>query len=257
MNTAPATNPFSLEGKLILVTGASSGIGRATAIECSRMGGRVVLVARRKAELEETLCMMSGQGHEIVAADLLLGEELGPWLMELAGKHGPFNGLVHSAGISAIMPIKATSERTYRDTMSINLDTSYWLIKGFRQKKVHAPVSSVVLLGSVSGTMGTAGLTAYCASKGALIGLAKAAALELVADNVRVNVISPAWVRTAMVDEAWRYLTPINKQKIEAAHPMGLGQPEDVAYAAVYLLSDASRWVTGVNLPVDGGYTAA
>lgn len=252
-----AHNPYSLHGKTILVTGASSGIGRAVAAESSKLGARLILVSRRKVELEETLSLLAGCNHEIVVADLDMGESLCGWMQEVADRIGKISGLVHSAGVSATLPLKATSQDEYRKLMAINLDASYWLIKAFRQKRVHDMYGSVVLMGSVSGTMGTAGLTAYCASKGALIALAKAAALELVADNVRVNVISPAWVRTTMVDKAWRYLTPNNKQRIEAAHPMGLGQPEDVAYAAVYLLSDASRWVTGVNLPVDGGYTAA
>ncbi len=252
-----AHNPYSLQGKTILVTGASSGIGRSIAVEGSKLGARLILVSRRRAELEETLSLLCGSDHHVVVADLDMGDRLCGWMQEVADKTGKISGLVHSAGVSATLPLKATSQDEYRKLMAINLDASYWLIKAFRQRRVHATCGSIVLLGSVSGTMGTAGLTAYCASKGALIALAKAAALELVVDNVRVNVVSPAWVRTTMVDEAWRYLTPLNKQKIEAAHPMGLGQPEDVAYAAVYLLSDASRWVTGVNLPVDGGYTAA
>jgi NAD(P)-dependent dehydrogenase (short-subunit alcohol dehydrogenase family) len=251
------TNPYSLRGKTILVTGASSGIGRAIAVESSKLGARLILVSRRRAELEKTLSLLVASDHHVVVADLDMGERLCGWMQDLAGRIGTIDGLVHSAGISKMLPLKATSQDEYRKLMAINLDASYWLIKAFRQRRVHATRGSIVLLGSVSGTTGSAGLTAYCASKGALIALAKAAALELVADNVRVNVISPAWVRTPMLDEAWSQLTPLSKQRIEAVHPMGLGQPEDVAYAAVYLLSDASRWVTGVNLPVDGGYTAA
>jgi NAD(P)-dependent dehydrogenase (short-subunit alcohol dehydrogenase family) len=113
-----------------------------------------------------------------------------------------------------------------------------------------------VLLGSVSGTVGTAGLTAYCASKGALLGLAQSAALEFIRDSVRVNVVSPALVQTALAESYASSVSEEGKSENLASHPMGIGRPEDVAYAAIYLLSDASAWVTGTNLVVDGGYTA-
>jgi NAD(P)-dependent dehydrogenase (short-subunit alcohol dehydrogenase family) len=249
-------NPFSLKDKLILITGASSGIGRQTAIECSRMGARLILVARRVEELEKTRDDLCGGDHVIVPQDLSIGEKLVPWVRELSTKHGVLDGLVHSAGFAITMPIMATTEPMYRQMMSINLDASYWLLKGFRQRGSHSATASVVLIGSVSGIVGVPGLTSYCASKAGLIGLTHAAALELVKDSIRVNTISPALVDTELAKTYSEAIPTEKKAETLSLHPMGLGRAEDVAYAAVYLLSNASRWVTGINLVVDGGYTA-
>jgi NAD(P)-dependent dehydrogenase (short-subunit alcohol dehydrogenase family) len=251
-----SVNPFTLEGKSVLVTGASSGIGRSVAIETSKLGARVLLSGRNELELHNTLKEMHGDGHEIITQELAQGEVLVSWVKELAARLGPLHGLVHCAGISVTMPLKATTGELYERILSINLNTAYWLLKGFRQRGVHAEPASVVFLASVSGVVGTSGLSAYCASKGGLISLAKSAALELVSDKIRVNVISPAWVQTSMVAEAFKSLPEPNKQSILANHPLGIGEPEDVALAAVYLLSDAAKWVTGANFAIDGGYTA-
>ena len=250
------SNPFSLAGKCVLITGASSGLGRATAVECSKAGARLLLVARRSAELETTRVMLAGDGHEIVPFDLVNNGDLMPWMRSLSDRVGPLHGMVHAAGISETMPIKATSEDLYRKIMCINLDAAYGLVKAFRHRKVHADGASIVLLASVSGVVGTAGLTAYCASKGGLIALAKAAALELLADKIRVNVVSPALVRTHLAETYSAAIPEENKQATLANHPMGMGEPEDVAYAVIYLLSDAAKWVTGANFAIDGGYTA-
>lgn len=249
-------NPYSLAGKRVLITGASSGIGRATAIECSKAGAKLVLVARRPDELAQTLDMLTGGGHEVVPCDLAGHADLLPWMREITDRVGPLHGLVHAAGISVTMPLNATSEKLYRSIMSINLDAAYALVRAFRHRAVHADTSSIVLLASVTGVVGTAGLTAYCASKGGLISFAKAAALEIASAKVRINTISPAWVLTPMVADAWKLLSEAHRLQIEDSHPLGIGEPEDVAYAAIYLLSDAAKWVTGANFAIDGGYTA-
>lgn len=249
-------NPFALHGKKILITGASSGIGKSTAIEASKLGAKIILVGRRVDELKNTFAQLLGEGHKVEPFDLSSGSEIVGWILKLGEQFGPIDGLVHSAGESLLMPIRSISEIQYRKIMSINLDAAYWLTKGFRQKKVKSTSSSVVFISSVSGSVGNPGLTAYCASKSALIGLAKSSALELAKEGVRVNVVSPALIDTAMASSYALALTEEEKTKILETHPLGMGAPEDVAFSVIYLLSNASKWVTGANLAIDGGYTA-
>jgi len=250
-------NPFSLSDKRILITGASSGIGRACAIECSKLGANVILVARREDELQKTKALLAEGTHRIEIADLSLGEPLVYWLKDLAGRTGPLDGLVHSAGIAHVLPIRGVEADLFSALMSVNLGAAYWLAKGYRMRGVRATHGSLIFLSSVLGIVGQPGASAYCASKGALITLAKSLALEFSKENITVNCIAGGHVRTAITDQVTSSMPAENFRAIEAMHPLGIGSPEDIAHAAVYLLSDAARWVTGSTLVVDGGYTAA
>lgn len=220
------------------------------------MGATVVMAARREDELRRTLGMMRGNNHGIAPFDLAQGHAIVAWMCETVARFGRFDGLVHCAGTSYTMPIRATSEDLYRKIFALNQDAAYWLTKGFRHRLHHNDNGSIVIISSVAGMVGTAGLSAYSASKGAIISFARSVAIELVADKIRVNVISPALVATPLFEEYASGVPEENRKRKEAAHPMGIGIPEDVAHATIFLLSDASRWVTGINLPVDGGYTA-
>ena len=246
-----------MEGKRILVTGASSGIGRSCAIELSKLGASIIIVARRKNHLEETLSMMSGSSHSVAPFDLTTGEKIVTWMKELCRDSGPVDGLLHSAGISFTLPIRATTQDMLASVISANLESSYFLAKALRQKGVRSISSSLVMIGSVMSLVGQPGLTAYSASKGALITLAKSLALEFAAEGIRVNVIAPGHVHTPMADTVEKSLPEEAVKKIAASHPLGVGKPEDIAFACAYLLSDAARWVTGTTLVVDGGYTAS
>jgi NAD(P)-dependent dehydrogenase (short-subunit alcohol dehydrogenase family) len=250
-------NPFSLLGKTILVTGASSGIGRSCAVEFSKLGARLILVARRDEQLKETLRLMAGDGHHIEPYDLTRGEEIVSWMKALAMKTGLLDGMVHAAGISTTLPVRATSQDTFRHIISINLESGYFLCKAFRQRGVRNHTSSVALIGSVMSLVGQPGLSAYCASKGALLTMAKSLALELAAEKIRVNVIAPGHVQSPMAEAVERSLPEEAMKALRANHPLGTGRPEDVAYAAAFLVSEAGRWITGTTLVVDGGYTAA
>jgi len=145
-----------------MITGASSGIGRSCAIECSRLGARVVLVARRNDELEKTLALLDGNGHRVAPFDLLDTKGISTWFANLSKELGPFDGLVHAAGIVVTMPIKATSEELYNRILHSNLDTSYWVVKAFRQRHMHAANASIVLIASTSGTVGMPGYLPMC-----------------------------------------------------------------------------------------------
>lgn len=250
-------NPFSLVGKRILITGASSGIGRACAIECSKLGAEIVLVARREAELQKTKNALAEGRHHIRVIDLAIGEKLVGWCKEVTSHVGTIDGIVHAAGISKTLPVRATSFDDYRAVMNTNLDAAFFLAKGIRQRGVRGISCSIVFIGSVMSLVGQPGLVAYSASKSALVSMTKSLALELANENIRVNLLAPGHVQTAMAMQAEASIPPEAMETIAKNHPLGIGRPDDIAHAAAYLLSDASRWVTGTTMIVDGGYTAA
>jgi len=248
--------PFDLTGQAILVTGASSGIGRATAIVLSRLGARLWLVGRNVDRLEATRQALTVAEHICVPFDLNVFEEIPIWLQNLAAKHGRLDGLVNCAGVHNLTPLKTMGTSQVESLWRINVSAGLWLLKGFRHRTVNNAGGSVVLVSSVAGLVGQAAISAYAASKGAIIAMTKSAALELVHDNIRVNCLAPGFVQTEMTIGLSAILTRDNLELIQQAHPLGLGQPEDVAHAAAFLLSSAARWITGSVLVVDGGYTA-
>lgn len=249
-------DPFSLTGKHILVTGASSGIGREIAIWLSKQGALLTLAARDVSRLELTMSMMAGSAHRIEIIDFLEGSDISQWLKSLAKTSSPFDGLVHAAGVQMPMPIRATSLSHWERIMTTNVTSGFSLIKAFRQKGVFNSGSSIVLLSSVMAKAGGSALLGYCASKGAVESMVRAAAVELAREGIRVNAIAPGIVQTELVDTLESMVGSDAMSAIEQRHPLGFGNPKDVAYAANYLLSPAARWVTGTSLVIDGGYLA-
>lgn len=251
-----AFNPMDLSGCTILVTGASSGIGRETAILTSRLGARLLLVARNQERLTRTLEQLEGTGHHMQVIDLAQTGQLLGWLKEMAREIGPLHGLVHSAGVHSTRAIRFLTEEALSEVMTVNVGAAVALVRAFRQKGVWATNSSVVLISSVMGLVGQPGVAAYCASKGAIVALTKSLALELASDGIRVNCVAPGQVKTEMTDRQWEGLSTDQKAVIAAMHPLGIGTALDVANAIAFLLADTSRWITGSTLVVDGGYTA-
>jgi NAD(P)-dependent dehydrogenase (short-subunit alcohol dehydrogenase family) len=249
-------NPMELENRIILVTGASSGIGRETAILLSQLGARLILVGRNAVQLEKTLALLEGTAHQVHAFDLSALDDIPRWMKEIIGESGPLHGLVHSAGMQFTRPLRITTVETMEDLMRVNVTAALFLAKAFRQKGVSTTGSSMVFLSSVMGIVGQAGQAAYSASKGALVTLTKSLALELSREDIRVNCVAPAVVRTEMTERMLQSLTPEQVTQIEAMHPLGIGNPRDVANAIAFLLADTGRWITGTTLVVDGGYTA-
>lgn len=245
-----------LEGKHYVVLGASSGIGRATAGRIAEAGGRVTLVARREAVLCEVRAAMQGSHHEVSACDISEPDALIDVIKAAAKLSGPIAGVVHSVGVHRAVPIRFTKPEGVRKAFEVNVFSAFELLRAVRQKDVCGPGASVVLLSSVLGIVGQAGAALYSSTKGALITLARSAALELAPDNIRVNCVAPGVVETEMTESFRENLTEAQFAAIVSQHPLGIGLPDDVAHAIVFLLSDKSRWITGSVLTVDGGYTA-
>jgi len=246
-------NPFSLEGKTILVTGASSGIGRSIAIECSKMGAVVVLNGRNEERLQETLCMMEGDSHRMIIADIACQDEID----RLAKEVSTLDGCVLCAGIPQVCPVKYFKRDDIEDIFSVNAIAPMMITSSLVKKKKIRKGSSVVLIESVSGVfVGTRGDVSYNASKAALNGFLKGAALELAGQGIRVNAINPGLVPTNILNLTNQVFAESHHTDIMMdSYPLKrYGTPEDIAYGAIYLLSDASSWVTGTNLVIDGGY---
>lgn len=249
-------NPMDLTGKTIMVTGASSGIGQATSILLSQLGAKVILVARDLEALKLTQAHMAEGPHHLAVFDLLQTDAIPLWMKDLSQKIGALDGLVHCAGTHVAKPLRMINTETMNNIMQLNVNAAIALAKGFRQKNVVNMAGSIVLLSSVVGLVGQPGITAYAASKGAIIAITKSLSLELALEKIRINCVVPAVVHTAMSDKLLGMMTPEQIKAVHAQHPLGLGEPIDVAYAIAFLLSTAARWITGSHLVVDGGYTA-
>lgn len=250
------SNPFTLEGKTILVTGASSGIGRGIAVECSKMGAKMVINGRNRERLQETCEMLSGEGHVMIQADLSLQEGIDRLVEECA----VVNGCVHSAGIPKICSVKHIDRTLLEEIVNINETAPILITSQLLKKKKLQKKSSVVFIASMSGIfMANTGEGPYAATKGALSGFVKTAALELAPQGTRVNAICPGLVPTDILKLSNTIFSEEHlKEVMSDRYPLKrFGTPEDVAYAAIYFLSDASSWITGVNLLVDGGYCIA
>ncbi|MBI1184762.1 SDR family oxidoreductase [bacterium] len=249
-------NPMDLSEHRILVTGASGGIGRVTCILLSNLGAKVILVARREDALNETLSLMSGTDHVIASFDLAQVDLIPDWIKGITDQHGSLHGLVHCAGIQRSNVIRNFDNQAVQEIMQINFNSAYSIVRGFRQKHVHASPSSIVLLSSIGGLVGMPGNTVYTASKGAIISVVRSFSLELARQGIRVNCVAPGIVQTDMVDKFRNSISESQFNQISESYPLGLGNPDDVANAIAFLLADTGRWITGTTLVIDGGYTA-
>lgn len=247
-------NPLDLSAKKVLVTGASSGIGRATAIHLSKLGAQVILVSRNEKKLHATLSQMKGDHHSIYAFDLKKIDQIEGQIEIIVNQQGKLNGLVHCAGIGDMRPLQMTKYDFIHDMMLLNFYAFIELCRVIAKKNNHAESSSFIAISSATSHKGEKSKVAYCASKGALDSAIRAMAKELAAKNIRVNSIVPGFIKTEMVDA---YIEAVGSdafnKNVLANQYLGLGDPVDIANAAAYLLSDASKFVTGTGLIIDGG----
>lgn len=244
-------NPFSLRDKVILVTGASSGIGKGIALECAKMGAKLVITGRNLERLNDTYVLLEGSGHDQIIADISSDDGINTLCANLP----PLDGVVQVAGIIKPNPFQFLNRQELDLIMNTNFYGPVLLINILLRKKLIKKYSSLVFISSISGTVCSfIGTSSYSASKGALNGIIKGIALDLAPKNIRVNSILPGMIDTGLLNES----AISNEDLIEdrKRYPLGrYGLPVDVAYATIYLLSDASNWVTGSNLLIDGGYT--
>jgi NAD(P)-dependent dehydrogenase (short-subunit alcohol dehydrogenase family) len=243
-------SPFSLLGKTILITGGSSGIGRSTAIECSKFGAKIIIVGRNFDRLKETYSLLKGNGHNYFVLDLINNLDVDIFVSRIPN----LDGVVFNAGIQKSAPIKCIVESEFREIIETNLfSTTSLTSKLLQSKKINKNSSLVYISSTASGIVADVGNAMYSASKGAVSAFSKVLALELSTKRIRVNSIMPAMVDTNFHKSIDVDITQINSDK--QRYPFGYGKPEDVAYTVIFLLSDASKWMTGASLLLDGGLT--
>lgn len=245
-------NPFSLESKTILVTGASSGIGRSVAEECAKLGATLIITGRNEKRLTEVFNSLEGCGHQHIVADLSKTEDI----MRLVDECPKLDAISNNAGIIKVILVKSISEKYLDEILNTNTIGPILLTNLLVKKKKINKNGSIVFTSSLSGVYCVHyGESLYAASKGAISGFAKGAALDLSGQGIRVNCVNPGIVQTNIFNTAGVITESDLEEKVKLFPLRRLGKPTDVAYAHIFLMSNASSWITGINLPIDGGYT--
>jgi NAD(P)-dependent dehydrogenase (short-subunit alcohol dehydrogenase family) len=248
---------INLEGKRILITGASSGIGKAFAIQAASLGAKLIVFGRNEQRLNETFHFLAGEGHEYHAFDITdyaVAEQI---IRKSVSEGNKISGFVHSAGIENTLPVRASTPKIFKKVFEVNVFAGFEIARILSQKNIVNPDgASFVFLSSVKGKLGDQGKLIYCSSKSALLSGVRALALELAAKKIRCNCVLPGVVMTPMSEKLFESIPPERKQKIVEEHPLGLGAPEDIANLISFLISDLARWITGSEYIIDGGYSA-
>lgn len=249
---------IDLTGKHILVTGASSGIGRATAIVLSNCGAKLSLVARREEALKETVGQLANNDHSFFSFDLKNTEGIVSLVSQIVGESGSVDGLAYCAGVSTNRPLTMYSYEKLHDVMLINFYGYFETIRVLSKKGNFNPGASFVAISSTASVKGSPAQTAYAASKAAMDASMRCMAKELSGKGIRLNNVMPSMVRTEMFEKYSARSGSVgnNNAMIAERQYLGIGEPTDVANAIAFLLSDESRFITGIQLPVDGGYTS-
>lgn len=251
------TNPLTIEGKTIVITGGASGIGRQCAIDFSNAGANLVLLDINEEQLEvtKTLCnpIVSCRGYR---CDLTDADSLESLVKQIGEENGLISGMLHCAGIEKTLPYNKLSASDYERIYSVNVIGAMNLLKYLTKKGVRAENAKYVLIASITAIVGRPGVAAYAASKGAIVSVVKTMALEMASKGMTINCISPGTILTPLMQNMMESLTEEQQAERKAGFPLGLGRPSDIANTAMFLLSEGARWITGQNIIVDGGYTS-
>jgi NAD(P)-dependent dehydrogenase (short-subunit alcohol dehydrogenase family) len=244
----------ALAGHAVLVTGASSGIGAAVARAAASAGAVVAANGRDEARTAAVVGQLEGFGHASVVGDVR--DDPAAIVEAAVSAVGPLSGLVHAAGTHSAKPLRAVRAGDFGELFATSVIATSLLVKALRMPANRTAQVSVVLISSVVGVVGQPGVSPYAASKGAVRALSRAIAIELAPEAIRCNCLVPGMVPTPMSEGLMARMSESQRDLVIAEHPLGLGRVEDVALAALFLLSDGAAWITGSELTVDGGYTA-
>jgi NAD(P)-dependent dehydrogenase (short-subunit alcohol dehydrogenase family) len=256
MNNSPVDH-FLLKNRRVLVTGASSGIGKGIAILLSQLGAKVICSGRDEARLQKTFDKLEGSGHTVSSFDLMDVENIRPWVGEISKQQGKLWGIVHAAGISHTLPAGLINREKFEQVVTLNAEAAFFLAKVMLSASVRDDRGgSIVFISSIMSIVSRSAISSYSFSKAALTGLAKSLAIEFAPKKIRVNCVSPAYVKTPLLNDMTKIWSKDQIEELINRHPLGLGEIQDVAYSTAFLLSEAARWITGSNLVIDGGYTA-
>lgn len=239
---------ISLKGKTILITGASSGIGQATAILCDSLGANIILTGRNTDTLKETAKQLKNT-TKIITADLTNTDQI----TELVKQCGSIDGLVNCAGIVKPLPVKYIRQKNISEMFDANFSSAVLLCSELSSAKKINDAASVIFISSISSHHPYIGGAMYSASKAALEAFCRAFAIESAGKKIRANVIAPALVKTKIFTETELATSEEEMKNYEAQYPLGFGEPEDVANCIAFLLSPASKWITGTTINMDGG----
>jgi len=250
-------NLYKLTGRNVVVSGGASGIGEQCAITLSELGANIILIDRDSVKAENALRKLHPGHHLSYSVDLNEYEKIEPALADAIGKNGKVSGFVHSAGAQITLPLQSMKPDHYLSLYKINVVAGFEIARILSSKKnLDEKGGSFVFIAAVVGMIGRNALISYSASKSALFGGVKSMALELARKNIRANCVSPGFIQTDMMANLSEITRDEQIDTPKHAYPLGIGQPSDVAWSCAFLLAGASRWITGTNLVVDGGYTA-
>lgn len=244
-----AYNAFSLQDKTILITGASSGLGACASIMCSKAGGAMVISGRNKERLAQTFSTLEGDNHLMLPADLCQEDQIS----ELVAQLPKLDGIVLCAGLTRTQPVKNITKEAVTEIFNTNLLSSIQMVKEILKKKKINAGGSIVFISSISASYADVGNSVYAATKGGVISFCKVLALELASRKITCNCIAPGFVPSNFLNAG--RITEEQLEEERKKYPMGFGEPTDIANGIIYLLSDASKWVTGTVLTIDGGVT--
>lgn len=246
-----------LSNKRILVVGASSGIGKQTAITLSQIGAKLSLIARNEEKLKSVIAELEGDGHDYFVADVSDVVSIESLVKEIVAKDGLLDGLVYSAGITGSMPLNMLKPEKLQHVMNTNFFGFIECVRQFSKKGHYANNARIVSISSLAAKCGDKSHTAYSASKAAMEGAIRCIAIELAEKGIAVNAVAPGMTKTEMFNEYVKKTgedsAPI--RKIIERQYLGFGEPEDIANVICFLLSPAARFITGATIPIDGGYT--